>query len=140
MSVLASRAARYPDKARDVMLRNIEDGSEAITEMAVTESSVLINDRFRTGIVEAVVHVANLDTGGGDVWLDLLTLPGQWSRGDLGHVLVRVAVLEPGQFSVSFDGSTIPTAHIALACRLLMLGSATPANCAYECWLVGVRP
>ena len=140
MSVLASRAARYPDLSRDVLLRDISDGAEAVTEMAVMEAGVLINERFRGGIVETVVHVTNLATGGGDVWLDLLSLPRQHSRGDLGRVLVRVALLEPGQFSVSFDAATIPAEHLAIACRLLMLGSATPADCAYGCWLVGVRP
>jgi len=139
MSVLASRASRYFDDALDVRLRNANDGAEAVTEMAVMEQPILINDRFRTGVVEAVVHTYSLDTGGGNVWLDLLSLPGQWSSGDLAHVLVRVALLEPGQFSVSFDGGTIPTDHLALACRMLMLGSATPAVCVYACWLVGVR-
>ena len=94
---------------------------------------------MRVGVVEGVLLISSLDVGDSDVWIDLLTLPSCGSRGDLGRVLVRLAINDVGQIVFNFDGNQIPPDHHFITCRVLALGGTLPTVITYRCWLVGCR-
>ena len=139
MSVLASAATRYPDSALDVTLRDWRDGMEAPFESAVAEWPVPINDRFRTGVVSAVVHVLTFDPGGGEFFIDLVSCDNLHGGGEDKQLLVRASINGPGQFQIGFDAAVIPDHHVSVFCRLLSVGTVEPTGCQYGCWLCAVK-